>query len=68
LTAELNEDADAAPESLIRRVHDAVNLFTAGAPQFDDITMLCCKYYGPGNSGNTNTFKQSQVTERNENG
>ena len=68
LTAELNEDADAAPESLIRRVHDAVNLFTAGASQFDDITMLCCKYYGPGNSGNTNTFKQSQVTERNENG
>ena len=47
LTATLNEDADADPEQLIRRVHDAVDRFADNAPQFDDITMLCLKYYGP---------------------
>ncbi|MBQ7173940.1 MAG: PP2C family protein-serine/threonine phosphatase [Lachnospiraceae bacterium] len=42
----LNEDAGAAPEELIRRVHAAVSAFADSAPQFDDITMLCVKYNG----------------------
>ena len=42
----LNRDADAAPEALVSRVHDAVDGFADGAPQFDDITMLCLKYRG----------------------
>ncbi len=42
----LNQDADAGPEELIRRMHEAVDRFADGAPQFDDITMLCLKYYG----------------------
>ena len=46
LTGTLNQDADAGPEELIRRVHDEVDRFADGAPQFDDITMLCLKYYG----------------------
>ena len=46
LLESLNRDADAEPEALIRRMHDEVDAFVAGAPQFDDITMLCLKYYG----------------------
>ncbi len=46
LTAVLNRGTDAEPEELIRRVHDELELFADGAPQFDDITMLCFKYYG----------------------
>ena len=40
----LNQNADADPEGLIRRVHKAVNRFAGDAPQFDDITMLCYKH------------------------
>ena len=47
LTGTLNQDADAGPEELIHRMRDEVNRFANGAPQFDDITMLCLKYYGP---------------------
>ena len=46
LAATLNETPDAHPEELIRRVHRAVDRFAGGAAQFDDITMLCLKYYG----------------------
>ncbi|MBQ1493003.1 MAG: PP2C family protein-serine/threonine phosphatase, partial [Blautia sp.] len=46
LQAVLNENASADPKELITRVHDAVDRFADGAPQFDDITMLCLKYRG----------------------
>ena len=46
LTETLNRNPDAEPEELIRRVHGAVDAFAGGAPQFDDITMLCLKYHG----------------------
>lgn len=42
----LNEDADVKPEDIVRRVGNALDRFTSGAPQFDDITMMCVKYYG----------------------
>ena len=42
----LNQRPDAEPEELIRHVHDTVNRFAGNAEQFDDITMLCVKYYG----------------------
>lgn len=42
----LNEDPDAKPEEIVRRVGNALDQFTSGAPQFDDITMMCVKYYG----------------------
>ena len=40
----LNRCADAAPEEMIRNVRGAVDRFSDGAPQSDDITMLCMKY------------------------
>ena len=46
LTDTLNQDANGKPEELIHRVRAAVDRFADGTPQFDDITMLCLKYYG----------------------
>ena len=44
----LNRDPDAAPEAVLKNVMDGINAFVADAEQFDDITMLCLKYIGPG--------------------
>jgi sigma-B regulation protein RsbU (phosphoserine phosphatase) len=44
----LNEDADAAPDQLLRNVRGAVNRFVKDAEQFDDLTMLCLEYTGQG--------------------
>lgn len=46
----LNQMPDAEPQELIRHIREEVNRFADGAPQFDDITMLCLKYYGPRDS------------------
>ena len=34
------------PRKILENVNDAINDFVEDAPQFDDITMLCFKYYG----------------------
>ena len=46
LVSTLNRNRGAGPEELIQSVREAVNRFADNAPQFDDITMLCLKYYG----------------------
>lgn len=46
LCASLNQNPAAGPEELIGQVRDDVSRFVDSAPQFDDITMLCLKYYG----------------------
>ena len=43
----LNRNPDAGPEEIIRFMHKSVDRFAGGAPQFDDITMLAIKYFGP---------------------
>ncbi len=42
----LNKHADAFPEETLKNVMNGIHGFVAGAEQFDDITMLCLKYYG----------------------
>ena len=44
----LNQSPDSDPETVIRRMHDAIDVFVKEATQFDDITMLCFKYKGAG--------------------
>ena len=39
-------DASSSPEQIILSVLDAVHGFAAGAPQYDDITMLSLVYFG----------------------
>ena len=43
----LNKDPDAVPEQILENVMEGINDFVQGAEQFDDITMLSLKYYGP---------------------
>jgi serine phosphatase RsbU (regulator of sigma subunit) len=43
----LNKEPDAMPEKVLENVMDGINEFVQGAEQFDDITMLCLKYFGP---------------------
>lgn len=43
----LNREPDALPEKVLENVAQSINDFAQGAEQFDDITMLSLKYYGP---------------------
>ena len=43
----LNEATDATPQALLEHLRTEVGRFVGDAPQFDDITMLCCEYKGP---------------------
>ena len=46
MLAALNVDPDAAPETVLKNVHAAVDDFVQEAEQFDDMTMLCLVYKG----------------------
>ena len=46
MTEALNRDPEAAPETILNNVQDAVNRFVADMEQFDDMTMLCLEYRG----------------------
>ena len=44
MIAALNENADAAPQQILRTVRAAVDEFVKDEEQFDDLTMLCMAY------------------------
>lgn len=46
----LNDDPDADAEKTVRDMAEAIESFDSGAEQFDDITMLCFKYFGSRNN------------------
>ena len=48
MLAALNEAADGSVTEVLASVNRAVEAFAAGAPQFDDLTMLCLEYIGKG--------------------
>ncbi len=47
----LNDDPEAEPEHVLVNVRKAVDAFVKDAEQFDDLTMMSLKYYGPENGG-----------------
>ena len=47
LTEALNRDPEGDCRIQIQNVKQAVKDFVKDADQFDDLTMLCMKYYGP---------------------
>lgn len=44
----LNQMPDATPQKVLENMADGIAAFSAGAEQFDDITMLCLSYIGCG--------------------
>jgi len=46
----LNREPATDPLTTIERVKDSVEAFVGEAEQFDDITMLCFRYLGPGST------------------
>ena len=44
----LNRTPEATPEQMLIGMREAVDAFVKEAEQFDDLTMLCLKYKGPG--------------------
>ena len=44
----LNRDPAASPREILGTVRAAVDGFVKDAEQFDDLTMLCLEYKGPG--------------------
>ncbi len=42
----LNKDPYASCEDILKNVKEGIDEFVAGAEQFDDITMLCFRYFG----------------------
>ncbi|MBF0458007.1 MAG: SpoIIE family protein phosphatase [Nitrospirae bacterium] len=48
----ISENCDKSIESIIRLINDEVRQFSAGQPQFDDITLMVLKYEGTDNTGN----------------
>ena len=49
MLAALNRDREASPEALLQNVREDINSFVGEAPQFDDITMMCFRYFGSEN-------------------
>ena len=43
----LNRNASLEPRQILEAVKADVDRFVGDAPQFDDLTMLCIRYYGP---------------------
>ncbi len=43
----MNRSKDLSPEETIASIRKAIDIFVDGAEQFDDITILTFKYYGP---------------------
>ncbi len=47
MLAALNREKDANAERLVKNLREDIESFVKGAPQFDDITMMCFQYFGP---------------------
>lgn len=43
----LNKNPNGDVKDILRNVRTSIDEFVGDAPQFDDITMLCFRYYGP---------------------
>ncbi len=44
--AALNKNPDASPNELLKTLREDIDTFVGEAPQFDDITMFCMKFFG----------------------
>ncbi len=56
----LQEAEDGTPKEVLGAVDRAVAAFVEGAPQFDDLTMLCLQYFGPRGAGGEEETKNGE--------
>ena len=63
LAAVLNQNADAAPDKLLPAVKADIDAFVGGAPQFDDITMLCLEFKEMMNASDPNELTMEATLE-----
>ena len=61
MLAALNRSPDAAPEALLKSLRADVDAFVGSAPQFDDLTMLCLRYNGPGKAHSSSASAASKA-------
>ncbi len=61
----LRKAEDGTPQQILNAVDRAVASFVKGAPQFDDLTMLCVEYCGPQGEGGSaeDVSENSETTE-----
>ena len=62
----LNGDPEAKPEALIRTLRESIDRFVGEAPQFDDMTVLCMRYYGPEHQNDRATDCQEEGGKKHE--
>ncbi len=63
LEAVLNRNAEAVPDKLLPAVKADIDAFVGGAPQFDDITMLCLEFKEMMNASNPNELTLEATLE-----
>ena len=63
LEAVLNRNAAAAPDELLPKVKADIDAFVGGAPQFDDITMLCLEFKEMMNASHPNEMTVEATVE-----
>ena len=60
----INEKKDGSPEDMLKIVRQRVDEFVDGAPQFDDLTMLCLEYKGREESNTLTVDAKGQNMQR----
>ena len=61
MLSSLNRVKDETPEKVLKGVREDVDAFVQGAPQFDDLTMLCVTYYGKGQAAASLSETESEA-------
>jgi len=57
----LNEVPEAGPMEVLKHVRQAVDSFVREAEQFDDLTMLCLEYRGPGGAAQAGSAPEARA-------
>ena len=58
----LNNTTERNVRAILKAVNDDIKKFVDGAPQFDDITMLCLQYFGESEGAHEQQKKYSEIT------
>ena len=63
LLSVLNAESDRSLVEMLRDLRTEIDAFVGDAPQYDDITMLCLRYYGSNKQQQPDTAAQDDSAE-----